>query len=217
MKQNYVEILLDTPKWKIIKIEKTDETDGAAKILSEYARGTKWCVTDPEIGDDYLSDGPLYVIFNGGAKYALCHIETSQLMNTNDTPIKLETNAYNALSPYIPNIGIFTDESSDIYREAIKEIPELAYTYARHAIEGRWPEAEPYIMQDPEFASYYAQDLIGGRWPEAEPYIMQDPTWASYYAQDLIGGRWPEAEPYIMKNAIAASYYAENVYPKSNE
>ncbi len=189
LKQNYVEILLDTPQWKIIKIEKTDGTDGAAKILAEYARGTKWCVTDPKTGDHYLNQGPLYVIFKSGVKSALCHIQSRQLMNTSDVQIRLGKNSYEFLSPYIPKLGIFADKKSNAYRETIKEIPELAYDYALRIIRGRWPEAEPYIMRDPVAAFYYAQDIIKGRWPEAEPIIMKDPQWSASYIRYVIEGK----------------------------
>ncbi len=129
-------------------------------------------------------------------------------MNIRNKPIKLGANAYNALLPYIPDIGIFTDKSSDIYREAIKKIPKLAYEYAKDMIQERWPEAEPYIMKS-EFAAYYAKYIIKGRWPEAEPYIMRDPVAAFYYARDVITGRWPEAEPIILANPFWASEYAK--------
>ena len=55
---------------------------------------------------------------------------------------------------------------------------------------------------------HYACYTLEGRWPEAEPYIIEDPVWASYYARDVIGRRWLEAEPYIMKN----SYWAYNYF-----
>ena len=77
---------------------------------------------------------------------------------------------------------------------------QVALSYASHVIKGRWPEAEPYIMKDPHWAHYYARDVIKGRWAEAEPYIMKDPEWAYHYACDVIKGRWPEAGPYISED-----------------
>jgi hypothetical protein len=53
-KLNYTDKLVDTPKLKIVKITKKDNTDGAAKILSDLARASKWCVTDVEKADEYL-------------------------------------------------------------------------------------------------------------------------------------------------------------------
>ena len=99
--------------------------------------------------------------------------------------------------------------------------PGEAYYYAKDVIKGRWPEAEPYIIQgansNDKFSIgisiivNYARDIIGGRWPEAEPVIMKNPEYAYQYARDVIGGRWPKAEPYIMKDPVWALFYARDV------
>jgi hypothetical protein len=95
--------------------------------------------------------------------------------------------------------------------EAIKTDPKRAYKYALQKLGTRWPEAEPYIMQDPLSAFYYTKYHFN-RWPEAEPYIMKHPIAARYYAEDILKGkRWPEAEPYIMKDPQQALYYAQRV------
>ena len=75
---------------------------------------------------------------------------------------------------------ISTDIEAD--KRAIVQHPNWAYYYARDVIEGRWPEAEPFIMQDPARAYYYARDVIEGRWPEAEPVIKQSAKWAMKYS-----------------------------------
>ena len=82
------------------------------------------------------------------------------------------------------------------------------YNYARHIIKDRWPEAEPYIMEDPEWAYCYVRYVIRGRWIEAEPYIKKDPGRAYFYARDVIEGRWPEAEPHIKKDPEWARVYS---------
>ncbi len=230
LKKNYTTKLVDTPDLTIIKIEKTDDTDGAAKVLSDLARGTKWCVTDTQTGDDYLRGGPLYLIIMNSVesiynetgdvilranhprqpstrnKY-LCSVESEQLMNVEDKSVIISGAVYNKLSQYIPNIGIFIDKESPIYIETVKSIPSSAYWYAIDVIKGRWPEAEPTIMKDPEFAVNYADNVINGRWPEAEPWIMKSPKQSCYYARDVIKGRWPEAEPTIMQDPQWAFYY----------
>lgn len=70
------------------------------------------------------------------------------------------------------------DDIDDQFNDPIAEV----YRYARDVIEGRWPEAEPYIMRDRKWAYYYAEDVIEGRWPEAEPFIMEDAEIAYFYA-----------------------------------
>ena len=62
---------------------------------------------------------------------------------------------------------------------------KYAYGYALNVIQGRWPEAEPYIMKDPEMAYYYALNVIKDRWPEAEPYILKSPYWNDKYLNFL--------------------------------
>ncbi len=209
LKKNYTTKLIDTPDLTIIEIKKTDDTDGAAKVLSDLARGTKWCVTDTNIGDSYLQEGPIYLIIMNDEKY-LCHAESRQLMDPSDKPVTIDDTIYNQLIPYIPQIGIFhRNTNSQAYKNAIKTIPKLAYYHANDVIEGRWPEAEPWIMKDPEWAYNYADNVIKGRWPEAEPWIMKNPYLSYCYAHDIIKGRWPEAEPIIMKDPYSSYHYAD--------
>ena len=103
---------------------------------------------------------------------------------------------------------------------AIMQNPGKAYHYAKDVIKGRWPEAEPYIIQGAKSMSDsigisilvdYARDVIGGRWPEAEPVIRKNPEYAYQYARKVIGGRWPEAEPYIRQDPVWALFYARDV------
>ena len=46
----------------------------------------------------------------------------------------------------------------------------------------------------------YVGEFIGGRWPEAEPSIMEEPYNAFRYAKEVIKGRWPELEKVAVKN-----------------
>ncbi len=84
-------------------------------------------------------------------------------------------------------------------KEALKD-PINAFEYALNVIGGRWPEAEPVIMQDAYAACEYACNILKCRWPEAEPVIMQKGYSAFCYARDIINDRWLEAEPYIAKD-----------------
>ncbi len=71
-RSDYTQTLVDRLDLKIIKFEKTDDTDNAAQILSDYARGTKWCITDIETGDQYLTNAPIYLIYKT-IKYEVDH------------------------------------------------------------------------------------------------------------------------------------------------
>ena len=91
----------------------------------------------------------------------------------------------------------------------IKKSPRLAMWYAAEVLQHRWPEVEPYIIQDPSIAYWYTRHAIKGRWPEAEPVIMRDPLFAYKYARWVIRGRWIDAEPYIQKDHEQWPRYAE--------
>ena len=57
------------------------------------------------------------------------------------------------------------------------------YAARRYAMmfDTRIESFEPIIMKHPEQAFYYAMDTIEGRWPEAEPYIKQNEhAWYEY-------------------------------------
>jgi hypothetical protein len=107
-------------------------------------------------------------------------------------------------------ISNLTERDPQVEQKILRsENPKWAYLYDHDVIKGRWPEAEPFIMQDPEWAYYYACFIINGRWREAEPYILKNPEWAYYYARHAINGRWREAEPFIMKDPEWAKWYAK--------
>jgi hypothetical protein len=210
-KHEYISTLIDEPDLKVIKIEKTDDTTGAAEAAREIAKGTDWCVSCIKTGDGYLKKGPLYHIEYKGNKY-LCHIESGQLMDIYDNEYEIDVELYHRLSKHIEGIGLFLkDKTLPEYGDAIKYSPEIAYNYTKDVIKGRWPEAEQYIMRDQYWAYVYARDIIKGRWREAEQYIVKNPYWACAYADHVINHRWPEAESVIMKDPHSAYWYAKNV------
>ena len=207
-KQNYTDKLIDTPRLKIVKITKKDETDGAAKILSDFARASKWCVTAVKKANEYLSKGSLYVIYLDGEKY-LYAPDNDELMTVKNEPWRLSLEEYDLLSPHMPQVALhLEDRMHPDYVKAVKKSPGRAVQHAEDVIKGRWPEVEPMIMKSPEHAYHYAFFVIKGRWPEAEPIIMKDKVYAYSYAADVIKGRWPEAEPTIMTNPKLAYLYA---------
>jgi hypothetical protein len=67
----------------------------------------------------------------------------------------------------------------------ITKSPKYARLYALMVIKGRWPEAEPYIMQNAADTLWYAKDVIKGRWPEAEQVIKKDGYWWDEYCREF--------------------------------
>jgi hypothetical protein len=98
---------------------------------------------------------------------------------------------------------------------------EAAVRFAINVIQGRFPEAEPIIVENGEDIYLYALSAIGGRWLEAEKYIGENLSYfvnqtdvSKYfylYACDIIKGRFPEAEPVIGDDAELAFKYAAEI------
>jgi hypothetical protein len=175
----------------------------------ELGRGTKWCTAAEKnnMFDSYSQQGPLYVWRDkNGEKYQF-HFEATQFMDSKDHPIDAKTIAYFRTKHPVTS-KLFAKRESEILKSGG---PQSLMRYARTVINGRWPDAEPVIMQDPMSADVYATEIIGGRWPEAEPVIMTRPMSAVAYASDVIKGRWPEAEPVIMAHPMSAVAYARDV------
>jgi len=85
--------------------------------------------------------------------------------------------AYNLAVKFFQEKGV----RSSMLEQFFYKYPGFTVDYAHAIIDGRWPEAEPYIMKDPFVATHYAFNVIGERWPEAEPIIKKDKdAWDSY-------------------------------------
>jgi hypothetical protein len=84
--------------------------------------------------------------------------------------------------------------------------PALAYDYARHTVDGPWPEGEPVILQDAYYSYAYARFILGDRWSKGEPVIMTNIHQAASYAHYVIQGRWPEAEAMILNSSYKEKY-----------
>jgi len=183
----------------------------------DLARGTKWCTKkEMNYADNYLKQGPLYVVLEGQKKFGQLHIPSRQLMDLTDRPIKTDNIPEGVTKLFLEALPAFKNEIKSI--EDIKFVSKLAkgrmeefepeilkvgsvrdfYDYARDGIQGRWPEAEEKILTSPVAASYYAINIIGERWPVAEKIIQDDPKAALRYAKGVIQGRWPEFEKKIL-------------------
>jgi hypothetical protein len=59
-------------------------TSKTALAVSDYARGSQWCVTSPRTAQQYLDSGPLYLVFKNGEKYMLCNHSFTDMRDVND-------------------------------------------------------------------------------------------------------------------------------------
>lgn len=76
--------IYDDGNWTIIEMTTPD-------VCSYYARGTKWCTSDPETAAQYLAEGPLYIFYKQNKPYAQLHIQSEQFMDPIDRPKHTET------------------------------------------------------------------------------------------------------------------------------
>ena len=216
----YATTLVDEPGFKIIKFQKLDDTDNGAKILSNYARGTKWCVTDVTIGDDYLSKDPIYLIYKSvdfvtdpdtdppindygeqlrqHSDKMLLHVQSNQLMNPIDRPMYLGEDDIDDIKPYVKGISLFIDEQI-IGGNGWQSKLKFGYDRIRYRTsKGNWKEDVD-------------KNVIG--FLEA---AIEDPQAAAKVAEiaktksDTVKG-WPEAEPIIKRDPDAAVLYATRV------
>ena len=66
-----------------------------------------------------------------------------------------------------------------------------AYKYAKNVLQGRWKEAEPYILKNAYTTVRYVQDIIKEPCPEIEHELTG--TYASlYYVNNILGGDWSD-------------------------
>jgi hypothetical protein len=171
-----------------------------AEALKDLGEGTKWCTrrSYPDCAaENYLQEyGYIFIIFYNNKPFIQFTPDYTQIMDIYDDPIDVSKSDL--------DVGLIES------LRPINPTPRQAVNFSDIVLQGRWPEAEPIIMQDPESAYKYAGDFIG-RWPEAEPFIMRDPIVAYHYALYRIEGRWPEAEPFIMQHPSAAQSYAADI------
>ena len=96
----------------------------------------------------------------------------------------LDKEHYGPLIGQITSRSRYTIEVKPI-EHLIKKSPLHARLYALRVINGRWSEAEPYIMQNAADALWYSMDVIKGRWPEAEPIIKKYRYWWDEYCREF--------------------------------
>jgi len=199
------------------------ETQEASQILG---RQTKWCTaytTAQCAFDDYNQEGNLYIWRGSDGKKYQFFFPTKwgydtdgyeepelgwQFMDASDRPIDTDTlTQFRTQHPVLKRL--FAKQEQNIAKYA-----NLAYTYARDIIGGRWPPAESAILKAKSFeiAIYYAKEVIGGRWPEAENFIMTSRVGLLTYLKEIIkGDRWPEAESrFASESSRLAVLYARN-------
>ena len=105
------------------------------------------------------------------------------------------------MSKYIScNVRAWANKEDPSFEKLILNLPwaseraRKALQYARHIINGSWPQGEKHIKVIPYFAYQYAKYVVGERWAEAENAIATEPSAAYLYSKYVIKGRFDLAE-----------------------
>lgn len=183
------------------KILKVISVEAAAR----YAKNTKWCTSNVETAKQYITNGPLYIVFekedNKLTKIIQYTRDFSQIKNVLDSDFKIE------------------DKKLAILMEPERYDAKTASNYAHYVLNSRWPKGEGEISKSFYYAPYYAERFIDGRWPEFEDvikkglsqYIPKPPSYINFddplyalesYVKTLRkkNASWPEGEVILSKN-----------------
>jgi len=169
--------------------------------LKDIGEGTKWCTrrSYPDCQAEYYIEqyGWIGVIYKDGKPFVQFTPDYDQVMDVNDRAIDNKT-----IIDLVPKPGLDSN-------------PIDLYHYAKKFIKDRWPEAEPFILQDDHTAFKYAVDVVRGRWREAEHIMLKKPSWASMYAQYCLHHRWPRGESVILQDNKAILNYIKYTFKPS--
>lgn len=69
--------------WQVIEITDVD-------TCVRLTEGSGWCVKEHKFAEQYLEDGPLYLVIKHGKRFALLHFETDSYMDPYDDPLRMK-------------------------------------------------------------------------------------------------------------------------------
>lgn len=164
------------------------------------ARGTKWCTREQAAADQYIERyGKLFVILardrGEWVVYGQYTPDYSQVMDTKNQVLSIDEELADLMGP-------------DLYAP---DAAGKAILFAQNVIGGRWPLAEPVILEDPRAAVNYAKYVVHGPWLEAEPVIASNTAESLLYAKHIVKGPWPFGEPSIAADGHTAYQYAKEI------
>jgi hypothetical protein len=238
-------VIHQDPEWVVVEFT---DPESACRAGSK----TRWCtrlreddngnvsetVGQPATAWEYIKEGPLYVIWKEGKKFAQVHVgDDIQVMDIKDRPLDprgpvraaLERSgllrliaayyAKKSLSGMKSRRHWFTPEEDHLIEAEAVRTPEAALHYAKEVTGRRFPRGEALIAQDPETAYQYARSVLGP-WPAGEPAIAADTDTAYGYVMNVLNRdreygadpvRFPRGEPAIAREPRKAYEYAKNI------
>ena len=199
----------------ILLIPQTTETS------CYYGAQTSWCTARRDINnlfEKYSKQGNIYTWFDKilQDKFQF-HFEKLEFKDRNNDHISKER--FKEFREH-PVLKIIFDEGL----EKVKKL-EMSSQIGFTKFYPEWKEylktQEDKIIKVPNLVSLYVTDVIQGRWPEAEKYFIENNKWSSFLQYSkLINQKIPELENGLLKNiqtnpnidsAAVASRYARDI------
>lgn len=197
-------------------IYRLDDYDAARELCNN----TQWCVKSRGNFDEYISHGPIYLVYKDGKKYSLVHYETGEFEDPHGKSIPA-SEIFKIIGILEPATGIgidnhpelallymkHTSSHNDSLENVVAKDPNTAVKYAQY-IRGPFPKAEPVIAKDPMAAAEYSR--IVGEFKEGEDAIKRDPR-AIYIYSTTTGKRLEDVEDVLLDTPALAINYANEV------
>jgi guanylate kinase len=199
--------------WMVIELN-------SAEVVNEYANlaNNSWCVTRLADAKHLASQGlPFYMVMKAsGGQYALIHLASNQIMNTDNRPLrdvpedlaKILTKIDLDIALYMVYKGMITNVPQEVI-DYVAADPERSVKYAENVTRYRFPEGEAAIATSAEYSFRYAKEAIKDRFPAGEKAIATSAKWSSMYAKYVIKGRFPAGEAAIATSAEYSFRYAK--------
>ena len=105
-------VVLDQPPYKVLRL---DSQKAAAKLC----KGTEWCVRAPNMYKQYAEQGPLYLVYKNGERYALVHYESGQFMDPTDKPMSAQQTE-EIIGVLQPLTNISVEKAKEIAKKTIR-------------------------------------------------------------------------------------------------
>jgi hypothetical protein len=136
---------------------------------------SKWC-------EDFSSkDGYIWFDYKNNDKFYF-NFEEMDFYNKNKPISKILFEEFRKDHPILENLfEEMLNKIIDKIKNGFIKDENLINFISYYFIEGRWPEAEPYIMKNPIYSYFYARDILEERWRAAEQYITKDTKYLKRY------------------------------------
>lgn len=196
LKKEGTEEIVNKGDLRIVKLTTVEAISSWCRFMDDddnVKQLTGWCVKDPKWAAEYLAEGPLYLIYRNGEKYALAHFPSQQFLDVNDDEFPDFEQIRPALDMILQKEGL--DEAWPNYQ--IEDLVDLSQSQS-----GPWFSLEKFALEHGRLNSDFKMDLI-----KAIVYPNKLlPDWTHYRPAEMVSVRWsdrpPEQKEFFYKEAL---------------